>query len=188
MPAARAFSGCRACPRPPCRLPACCAPAAPGSAGGGAGTRRIRAEAASRARRAGEDSAAPARRGALPGWGSEGCSGAGAAAGPVAGLGTQTRVLRARGRARTPSPTSRPGMGGGGGMGIPSAEIKNLAFTGAGTWQRISPPTPATTTEGTRQDASSELPTSGQCSAHVCLSRPHEGPCTWAWGWLRAEE
>lgn len=33
MPAARAFSGCRACPRPPCRLPACCAPAAPGRAG-----------------------------------------------------------------------------------------------------------------------------------------------------------
>lgn len=32
MPAARAFSGCRACPRPPCRLPACCAPAAPGRA------------------------------------------------------------------------------------------------------------------------------------------------------------
>ncbi|XP_052589876.1 rho GTPase-activating protein 22 isoform X6 [Peromyscus californicus insignis] len=30
MPAARAFSSCRACPRPPCRLPACCAPAAPG--------------------------------------------------------------------------------------------------------------------------------------------------------------
>ncbi|XP_047410473.1 rho GTPase-activating protein 22 isoform X7 [Sciurus carolinensis] len=30
MPAARAFSRCRACPRPPCRLPACCAPAAPG--------------------------------------------------------------------------------------------------------------------------------------------------------------
>ncbi|XP_057590857.1 rho GTPase-activating protein 22 isoform X3 [Hippopotamus amphibius kiboko] len=30
MPAARASSGCRACPRPPCRLPACCAPAAPG--------------------------------------------------------------------------------------------------------------------------------------------------------------
>nr|XP_040128545.1 rho GTPase-activating protein 22 isoform X7 [Ictidomys tridecemlineatus] len=30
MPAARAFSRCRACPRPPCRLPACCSPAAPG--------------------------------------------------------------------------------------------------------------------------------------------------------------
>ncbi|XP_044924925.1 rho GTPase-activating protein 22 isoform X10 [Mustela putorius furo] len=30
MPAARAFSRCCACRRPPCRLPACCAPAAPG--------------------------------------------------------------------------------------------------------------------------------------------------------------
>ncbi|KAM5320926.1 rho GTPase-activating protein 22 isoform 2-T2 [Glossophaga mutica] len=30
MPAARAFSGCRSCPWRCCRLPACCAPAAPG--------------------------------------------------------------------------------------------------------------------------------------------------------------
>lgn len=49
MPAARASSGCRACPRPPCRLPACCAPAAPGSAGGGTGAPRSRVEAASQA-------------------------------------------------------------------------------------------------------------------------------------------
>lgn len=37
MPAARASSRCRACPRPPCRLPACCAPAAPGRGGTGCG-------------------------------------------------------------------------------------------------------------------------------------------------------
>ncbi|KAL0615816.1 Rho GTPase-activating protein 22 [Plecturocebus cupreus] len=42
MPAARAFSGCRACPRPPCRLPACCAPAAPGRGGTGCGRPRAR--------------------------------------------------------------------------------------------------------------------------------------------------
>lgn len=39
MPAARAFSSCRACPRPPCHLPACCAPAAPGRGSTGCGTR-----------------------------------------------------------------------------------------------------------------------------------------------------
>lgn len=39
MPAARAFSSCRACPRPLCRLPACCAPAAPGRGSTGCGDR-----------------------------------------------------------------------------------------------------------------------------------------------------
>lgn len=68
MPAARAFSGCRSCPRPCCRLPACCAPAAPGRAGLDAGVQgRERSGVEPEAGEAGEGSALSLSAGS---WGS----------------------------------------------------------------------------------------------------------------------
>lgn len=119
MPAARAFSGCRACPRPPCRLPACCASAAPGrrparpgmraSAGsvgagsapapGGAGSLRGRGGRGGRAGSPRDPEPSRAARGKPPRPRLGACS-------PVASR-LQSGAGRAQGLRRTPCPAAQ---------------------------------------------------------------------------------